>query len=157
MRILKLRQVEVVILIYHQILVTNLQRNQLKQEGRISNQILGVKGLYDKLNYTCTLRGSQLYFYWETDGLLTSPLTPFFCLIILKRKREILRCHGFVKKIYHSIHQNVVKSINDTLNCASCTICFFCLTHLDTISVQSTCTCITQQTQDNMKSDLPHT
>ena len=42
MRILKLRQVKVVILIYYQILVTNLQGNELK--GRIYNQILGVKG-----------------------------------------------------------------------------------------------------------------
>ena len=45
MRILKLRQVEVDILIYHQILGTNLQGNELKIEGRIDNQILGVKGL----------------------------------------------------------------------------------------------------------------
>ena len=37
MRILKLRQVEVIILIYHQILVTNLQGNELKLEGRINN------------------------------------------------------------------------------------------------------------------------
>ena len=45
MRILKLRQVEVVTLIYHQILITNTQGNELKLEGRINNQILGVKGL----------------------------------------------------------------------------------------------------------------
>ena len=45
MRILKLRQVEVDILIYQQILGTNLQGNELKIEGRIDNQILGVKGL----------------------------------------------------------------------------------------------------------------
>ena len=37
MRILKPRQVEVIILIYHQILVTNLQGNELKLEGRINN------------------------------------------------------------------------------------------------------------------------
>ena len=37
MRILKLRQVEVIILIYHQILVTNLQGNESKLEGRINN------------------------------------------------------------------------------------------------------------------------
>ena len=37
MRIFKLRQVEVVILIYHQIPVTNLQGNELKLEGRIHN------------------------------------------------------------------------------------------------------------------------
>ena len=37
-------QVEVVILIWHQILATNLQRNVLQQEGRINNQILGVNG-----------------------------------------------------------------------------------------------------------------
>ena len=43
MRILKFREIEVVILIYHQILVTNLQGNALKLEGRINNQILGVK------------------------------------------------------------------------------------------------------------------
>ena len=36
MRIRKLRRVEV-ILIYHQILVTNLQGNELKLEGRINN------------------------------------------------------------------------------------------------------------------------
>ena len=36
MRIHKLRWVEV-ILIYHQILVTNLQGNELKLEGRINN------------------------------------------------------------------------------------------------------------------------
>ena len=35
MRKLKLRRVEVVILIYHQIPVTNLQGNELKLEGRI--------------------------------------------------------------------------------------------------------------------------
>ena len=45
MRIFKLRQVEVVILIYHQIPVTNLQGNELKLEGRIHNWILEVKGL----------------------------------------------------------------------------------------------------------------
>ena len=44
MRILRCRQVEVT-LIYHQILLTNLQGNVLKLEGRINNQILGVKGL----------------------------------------------------------------------------------------------------------------
>ena len=44
MRILKLRLVEV-ILIYHQILPTNLPWNELKLEGRINNQILGIKGL----------------------------------------------------------------------------------------------------------------
>lgn len=75
----------------------------------------------------------------------------------IKKKEKDSSLPWVCKKIYHSIHQNVVKSINDTLNCASCTICFFFLTHFDTISVQSTCTCITQQTQDNMKSDLPHT
>ena len=37
MRIFKLRRVEVVILIYHQIPVTNLQGNELKLEGRIHN------------------------------------------------------------------------------------------------------------------------
>ena len=36
---------EVVILIWHQILVTNLQGYVLQPEGRINNQILGVKGL----------------------------------------------------------------------------------------------------------------
>ena len=44
MRILRCRQVEVT-LIYHQILITNLQENMLKLERRINNQILGVKGL----------------------------------------------------------------------------------------------------------------
>ena len=44
MRILRCRQVEVA-LIYHQILITYLQGNVLKLEGRINNQILGVKGL----------------------------------------------------------------------------------------------------------------
>ena len=47
MRILKFREVEVVILICHQILVTNLQGNDLKLEGRINNQILGVKRVND--------------------------------------------------------------------------------------------------------------
>ena len=37
MRIFKLRRVEVIILIYHQILVTNLQGNELKLDGRINN------------------------------------------------------------------------------------------------------------------------
>ena len=41
MRILKLRRVEVVILIYHQIFLTNLQGNELKLEERINNQMLG--------------------------------------------------------------------------------------------------------------------
>ena len=44
MRILRCRQVEVS-LIYHQIFITYLQGNVLKLEGRINNQILGVKGL----------------------------------------------------------------------------------------------------------------
>ena len=41
-------QVEV-ILIYHQILVTNLQGNVLQLEGRINNQILGVKELMNMI------------------------------------------------------------------------------------------------------------
>ena len=36
-------QVEVFILIQHQIPVANLQRNELLLKGRINNQILGVK------------------------------------------------------------------------------------------------------------------
>ena len=36
-------QVEVVNLIWHQILVTNLQGNVQQLDGRINNQILGVK------------------------------------------------------------------------------------------------------------------
>ena len=43
MKILKLRQVEFVFLIYHQILKTNLQGNE-KLEGIIKNEILGIKG-----------------------------------------------------------------------------------------------------------------
>ena len=38
-------QVEVVILIEHQILVTYLQGNVQQLEGRTDNQIMGVKGL----------------------------------------------------------------------------------------------------------------
>ena len=38
-------QVEIVILIYDQILITNLQENVRQLEGRINNQILGIKGL----------------------------------------------------------------------------------------------------------------
>ena len=38
-------QVEVVILIKHQILITNLQGNVWQREGIINDQILGVKGL----------------------------------------------------------------------------------------------------------------
>ena len=38
-------RVEVVILIQHQILVINLQGDVLQLEGRINNQILGLKGL----------------------------------------------------------------------------------------------------------------
>ena len=38
-------RVEVVILIQHQILVINLQVDMLQLEGRINNQILGLKGL----------------------------------------------------------------------------------------------------------------
>ena len=38
-------QVEVVIFIQHQILVTNLQGDVLQLEERINNQILGLKGL----------------------------------------------------------------------------------------------------------------
>ena len=45
MKILKLTQVEEVILIYHQILLNNLQGNELKLEGRIDHQILRIKGL----------------------------------------------------------------------------------------------------------------
>ena len=40
-------QGEVVILILHQILGTNLQGNVLQLERRINNRILGVKGLID--------------------------------------------------------------------------------------------------------------
>ena len=39
-----MNQVEVLILIQHQILVTDLQ-DVLQSEGRINNQILGLKGL----------------------------------------------------------------------------------------------------------------
>ena len=45
MKILKLTQLEEVILIYHQILLNNLQGNELKLEGRIDPQILRIKGL----------------------------------------------------------------------------------------------------------------
>ena len=45
MRILKFREIEVVILICLQILVTNLQGHDLKLEGRINNQISGVIGV----------------------------------------------------------------------------------------------------------------
>ena len=38
-------RVEIVILIQHQILVINLQVDVLQLEGRINNQILGLKGL----------------------------------------------------------------------------------------------------------------
>ena len=38
-------RVEVVILIQHQILVINLHGDVLQLEGRINNQILGLKGL----------------------------------------------------------------------------------------------------------------
>ena len=38
-------RVEVLIVIQHQILVINLQRDVLQLEGRINNQILGLKGL----------------------------------------------------------------------------------------------------------------
>ena len=41
MRILKFREIEVVILICHQILVTNLQGDDLKLEGRIKQSDLG--------------------------------------------------------------------------------------------------------------------
>ena len=44
MKILKLTQLEEVILIYHQILLNNLQGNELKLEGRIDPQILRIKG-----------------------------------------------------------------------------------------------------------------
>ena len=42
-------QVKVVILIKHQILVTNLEVNLLQLEGRINNQIFRVIGLTEKL------------------------------------------------------------------------------------------------------------
>ena len=38
-------QVKVVILIYHQILMTNLQGHLQQVERRVNNQILGLKGL----------------------------------------------------------------------------------------------------------------
>ena len=38
-------QVKVVFLIWHNILITYLQGNVLQLEGRINNQIFGVKGL----------------------------------------------------------------------------------------------------------------
>ena len=47
MRILKLINQDI-ILIEHQILVTNLQGNVLQLQGRINYKILGVKGLTDK-------------------------------------------------------------------------------------------------------------
>ena len=37
--------IEVVIMIYHKILETNLQGNKKQLEGRIDNQVLGVKQL----------------------------------------------------------------------------------------------------------------
>ena len=41
-------QAEVVILIQHQILATNLQEDVLQLEGRINNQIWGLTGLMEK-------------------------------------------------------------------------------------------------------------
>ena len=40
-----------VVIIYHQILITNLQGNMSQLEGRINNQILGVKGLMWNIFY----------------------------------------------------------------------------------------------------------
>ena len=60
MRILKLTQVDKGILIYHQILLNNLQGNELKLEGRIDPQILRIKGLNVKSSvcwilYSCCM------------------------------------------------------------------------------------------------------
>ena len=47
-------QVKAVILIWHQVLTTNLQGNVQQLEGRINNQILGVDGLKEQfLVLTC--------------------------------------------------------------------------------------------------------
>lgn len=79
MRILKLRQVEVDILIYHQILGTNLQGNELKIEGRIDNQILGVKGstanIYDvktQVHLVLSILKSVLFSHSVTETDKTS-------------------------------------------------------------------------------------
>ena len=45
MRILKFREIEVVILICHQILVTNLQGNDLKLGGELTIKSWELKGL----------------------------------------------------------------------------------------------------------------
>ena len=44
-------QVEVFILIQHQIPVANLQRNELLLKGRINNQTLGVKALKESMSF----------------------------------------------------------------------------------------------------------
>ena len=55
--------VEVVILIQHQILITNLQGDVLQLEARINNQILGLKGLRAS---TCKVEGKSATWRWQT-------------------------------------------------------------------------------------------
>ena len=65
-RILKLRQVEFVFLIYHQILKTNLQGNEEKLEGIIKNEILGIKGLW--WVYTSIGWAERVRLSWGEEG-----------------------------------------------------------------------------------------
>ena len=53
---------EVLILIQHQILVTDLQEDVLQSEGRINNQILGLKGLGGNyIEAYCSKKGFPLF------------------------------------------------------------------------------------------------
>ena len=53
MVVIQTHQVKGTTLIEHQIVVIDLQGNLLQLEGRINNQILGVKGLINSTNKDC--------------------------------------------------------------------------------------------------------
>ena len=73
-------------------------------------------------------------FLLEDRCIVDITINTIFLFNHIKKKERDSSLPWVCKIINHSRHQNVVKSINDTLNCASCTICFFFLTHFDTIS-----------------------
>ena len=62
----------VVILIQHQILVTNLLRNIKELEGRINNLILGVKGSVDMQSWL--IFKSNLFLFFSVSSSVVSAL-----------------------------------------------------------------------------------
>ena len=131
-------------MIKHQILVTNLQGNVSQLEGRIDNQILGVKGLrHQEIVHLCLLQLRvqlnvhiwiwQLFFFllsfyqfelclWKLTNSNTQVCLGWMALFLVKR--PTMKVKGVV-----SLHHTYVISIsrkNDT-NCyiyATCKLNF---------------------------------